>query len=366
VTEAPALSIGGRRIGGDAPPYLIAELSCNHNGSLDRALAIMAAAKDAGADAVKLQTYTADTMTIDCDRPDFRISGGLWDGRRLYDLYEEAHTPWDWHEALFAKGRALGLDVFSAPFDETAVDFLERLDPPAYKIASFEAVDLALIRKAAATGRPIILSTGIADLDEIAEAVAAARDAGAGGLVLLHCISGYPTPAAEANLRTLPDLARRFGAVGGLSDHTLGTAVATAAVALGAAVIEKHFTLSRADGGLDAAFSLEPEEFARLAADCRTAWNALGEISYTRKPSEAGSAVFRRSLYVVADIPAGAPLTRDNIRAIRPGHGLAPKHLDTVLGRRATRALARGDALAWDMIEGETPAGAANEGPDDA
>jgi pseudaminic acid synthase len=343
------IEIAGHKIGPGQPPYVIAEMSGNHNGDLGRALALVEAAAAAGADAVKLQTYTADTMTIDHPGKDFRIEGGLWDGKTLYELYEWAHTPWEWHEALFTRGRELGLAVFSSPFDATAVDFLEGLGAPAYKIASFEAVDLALIEKVAATGKPMIVSTGMANLEEIGEAMATARRYGSGEIVLLHCISGYPTPPEEANLLTLPDLAERFGAVGGLSDHTLGPEVPVAAVALGAHVIEKHFTLRRADGGPDAAFSLEPEELKQLCDSCRTAWRALGRADYSRKPSEEANAVFRRSLYVVEDIAAGEPFTERNLRAIRPGHGLPPKHLKEFLGRTAKAAVKRGTPLSWDL-----------------
>ncbi len=350
---APEIVIAGRAVGPGHPPYVIAEMSGNHNGDLSRALALVEAAKAAGADAVKLQTYTADTITIDHDGPGFRIEGGLWHGRSLHDLYREAHTPWKWHDALFAKGREIGITVFSSPFDPTAVDFLESLDAPAYKIASFEAVDLPLIEKAAATGKPVIISTGMADEIEIADALAAARKGSAGGVALMHCVSGYPTPVAEANLRTMPDIARRFGAVTGLSDHTLGTAVAVAAVALGASLVEKHFTLGRADGGPDADFSLEPDELAALCRGCRDAYAALGEITYTRKSSEEPNKVFRRSLYVVCDVAKGERLSAENVRSIRPGFGIAPKHLPEVLGRRATRDLPRGTPLDWSMIESD-------------
>jgi pseudaminic acid synthase len=346
-----SFEIAGRRIGAHAPPYVIAELSGNHNGELARALKLIEAAKAAGADAVKLQTYTADTITIDHDGPGFTIEGGLWHGRRLHELYREAHTPWDWHEALFARGRELGIAVFSTPFDVTAVELLERLGAPAYKIASFEAVDLPLIRRVATTGKPMIMSTGITDLGEIAEAVEAAHSAGCRDLALLHCVSAYPAPAEDMNLRTIPHLASAFDVIAGLSDHTLGTAVAVAAVALGAAVIEKHVTLRRADGGPDSAFSLEPEELRQLVDQCRTAQAALGRVSYAREASERGNLVFRRSLYAVADIAAGETLGPHNLRSIRPGFGLAPKHLDALLGKRARKAIARGTPMAWDLVE---------------
>lgn len=347
-----SILIAGRAIGPGHPPYVIAEMSGNHNGDIERALAIIEAAKKAGADAVKLQTYTAQTLTIDHDSDDFRIDGGPWDGRTLHDLYDEAHTPWDWHEALFEKGRELEITVFSSPFDETAIDFLEGLGCPAYKIASFEIVDLALIRRAAGTGKPLILSTGMANKDEIAAAVSAARNIGAKEIALLHCVSGYPTPIEESNLRTIPDLAQAFGAVIGLSDHSPGTVVATAAIALGANIVEKHVTLSRDDGGVDAAFSLEPSELEELCRSCRAVWQAMGQAGYGLKPSEESNIVFRRSLYVVADIEKGDPLTKENVRSIRPGFGLAPKHLDNVLGKRASRAIARGTPMNWDLIAG--------------
>ena len=344
--------INGRPIGPGHPPYLIAELSGNHNGDLNRALALVDAAKAAGADAVKLQTYTADTITIDHDGPGFRLEGGLWQGRTLHDLYREAHTPWDWHAPLFAHARAIGLTIFSSPFDETAVDLLERLDAPAFKIASFELNDLPLIRRAARSGKPLIMSTGLATLGEVGEAVEAAGDV---PLVLLHCVSGYPTPPEDCNLRTIPHLAEAFGVGAGLSDHTHGAAVPVAATALGAVVIEKHFTLSRAEGGVDSAFSLEPAEFKAMADSVRTAWAALGRVHYGVKPSEAGGRDYRRSLYVVADVPAGAPLTPANVRSIRPGFGMEPKHLPAVLARRAARPLKRGEPLRWDMLLPEGP-----------
>jgi N-acetylneuraminate synthase len=350
----PEITIVGRRIGPGHPPYVIAEMSGNHNGDIKRAFVLLEAAKKAGADAVKLQTYTADTITIDHNGPGFRIEGGLWNGRTLYELYQEAHTPWDWHPQLFAKARELGIAIFSSPFDSTAIEFLEKLEAPAFKIASFEIVDLPLIQRAAKTGKPLIISTGIASLGEIAEAVEAARAAGGREIALLHCTSGYPTPPEESNLRTLPHLAEAFGVVAGLSDHTPGTAVPVAAVALGAALIEKHFTLRRADGGPDAAFSLEPEELAELVANCRTAWSALGKISYELEASEKGNKTFRRSLYAVQNIPAGGILTAENVRSIRPGYGLPPKHLPDVLGKRAGRAIARGTPLNWSLLEPES------------
>ena len=339
------VTIAGRKIGTEHEPFIVCELSGNHNGSLDRALELLEAAAATGADAIKIQSYTPDTITIDHDGPGFRIEGGLWDGRTLYDLYGEAQTPFEWHEPLFARARELDVTLFSTPFDESAVDLLESLDAPAYKIASFEAIDLPLIARVARTGKPTIISTGMANLDEIGEAVRTARENGCEELVLLHCVSSYPAPDEESNVRTVPDLAERFGVVSGLSDHTFGSAVAVAAIALGGCVVEKHFTLRRADGGPDAAFSLEPDEFKTLVEDCKRAWRALGKATYDLQGCERGNLAFRRSVYVVRDVAAGDELTRENVRSIRPGYGLPPKELSKVLGRRAARDLKRGDPL---------------------
>jgi N-acetylneuraminate synthase len=350
MSKVPAVSIAGRAIGPDAPPFVVAEISANHNGSLQRALDLIDAAQDAGADAVKIQTYSADTLTIDFDGPGFKIEGGLWDGRTLYDLYREASTPWEWHAPLFDHAARRGIIIFSTPFDETAVDLLERLNAPAYKIASFEAADLPLVKRAASTGRPIIISTGMCNSAELDEVVAAVHSVGNQSLILLHCVSSYPALAADSNLRTIPFLSGNRGVIVGLSDHTLGNAVAVGAVALGACMIEKHFTLRRADGGPDAAFSLEPNEFADLVKDCRTTWESLGNIREGRQSAAEPNQVFRRSLYVVAPIQAGETFTAANVRSIRPGYGLPPKHLPDVLGKRAKVAIARGTPLAWDLI----------------
>ena len=344
------VTINGREIGPDRPPYFIAELSANHNGSLDRAFKIIEAAKAAGADAVKLQSYRADTITIDHDGPEFRIEGGLWDGQRLFDLYASAAMPWDWHEPLFKHAQKVGIDIFSSPFDDSAVDLLQSLGAPAFKIASLELCDIPLIERVARSGKPMIMSTGASELGEIAEAVAAARQAGCRELILLQCTSGYPTPPGDSNLRTIPHLAEMFDAVIGLSDHTMGTAVPVAAVAMGACVIEKHVTLARADGGVDSAFSLEPDELVRLVADCRTGWEALGRVTYGVATSEAGIRPLRRSLYIVADVAAGDVLTAAHVRSIRPGLGLAPKHYKDVLGRKAAKPLKRGMPLDWTML----------------
>ncbi|HEV2673300.1 MAG TPA: pseudaminic acid synthase [Aliidongia sp.] len=351
------LAIDGRKIGQAHPPYVIAEMSGNHNGEIGRALRLIDAAAEAGADAVKLQTYTADTITIDHDGPGFRLEGGLWDGRTLHDLYREAHTPWDWHARLFEHARNRGITIFSSPFDATAIDLLESLGAPAYKIASFELIDLPLIQRAARTGKPLVISTGLATLGEIEEGVAAARGAGATEILLLHCTSAYPTPPEEANLRTMAHMAQGFDVPVGLSDHTMGLAVPVAAVALGAVAIEKHFTLARADGGPDAAFSLEAPELKEMVAACRAAWAALGRVDYGVSPGEGDGRQVRRSLYVVADVDAGAPLTETNVRSIRPGFGLLPKYLPEVLGRCAARALKRGEPLDWSMIGPGKPAG---------
>ncbi|MEX6504819.1 pseudaminic acid synthase [Jiella sp. M17.18] len=349
---ARTIAIAGRRIGPDEPPYIVAEMSGNHNGELARALRILDAAKEAGADAVKIQTYRADTITIDHHGPEFMVKGGLWDGRRLYELYEEAHTPWDWHGPIFEHARKIGITVFSSPFDPTAVELLEELGAPAYKIASPELIDLPLIRRVARTGKPIVMSTGMATLGEIAEAVEAARGAGAEDLVVLHCTAAYPAPPEEANLATIAEIARRFDVVAGLSDHTLGTVVAAIAVALGADFIEKHFTLDRAEGGVDSAFSLEPAELAELVRTARIARAAIGAPAFEPTASEASVLKNRRSLYVVAPVARGEPLSEANIRSIRPGNGLKPRYFDRVLGRPATRDLAFGEPLDASMIEG--------------
>lgn len=346
--------IDGRKIGLQHAPYVIAEMSANHNGNLDAALRIIEVAAETGADAVKLQTYRPDTITLNSDKDEFRIKGSLWAGRTLYDLYEEAHTPWEWHKPLFEHARELGITIFSTPFDTTAIDLLEDLGAPAYKIASFEAVDLPLIRYAAATGKPMIISTGMADAEEIAEAVAAAREGGCRELAILHCVSGYPAPAADYNLRTIPDMMARFGLVTGLSDHTLDNTTAIAAVALGAAIVEKHFTLDRNGGGPDDSFSLEPAEMAALCAGTKTAWEALGRVDYGRKSSEQGNVQFRRSLYFVRDLKAGETITADAVRSVRPGYGLAPKYLDQVVGCAVTRNVEACTPVAMEMIEGGT------------
>jgi len=339
------IKIDGRKIGPEFPPYIIAELSANHNGNLERALQTIEMAKNMGADAIKLQTYTADTLTIDCDKEDFHISEGLWNGYNLYSLYEWAHTPYEWHKSMFDHARKLGITCFSTPFDESAVDLLESLNAPAYKIASFEAIDLPLIQYVAQTRKPMIISTGMANLDEINEAVETARDSGCKDVVLLHCISSYPAPVEQSNLRTINDLASRFGVVSGLSDHSLGTTVATTSVALGASIIEKHVTLNRQDKGPDSEFSLEPSELEQLCRATKDAWLALGVAGYERKPAEEKNIKFRRSLYIVKDIKEGEILTQENVRRIRPGFGLAPKYYNEVLGKRVNRDLERGTAL---------------------
>ena len=327
-----SIQIAGRRIGAGEAPYVIAEMSANHNGSLETAKQIITEARARGADAVKVQTYRPDTITLDSDSEEFCIRGGLWDGKTLHDLYAEAHMPWEWHAPLFEHARQEGITIFSSPFDDTAVELLETFDAPAYKIASFEVVDLPLIRRVARTGKPLILSTGMADAEEIGEAVEAARSAGCKELALLHCVSGYPAPAADYNLRTLVDMAERFGCVVGLSDHTLDNTTAVASVSVGAALVEKHFTLDRSGGGPDDSFSLEPAGLQELCRNVRTAWDALGKVDYGRKSSEQGNVQFRRSLYWVRDLDAGEVVDATALRSVRPGYGLAPKYLDEVLG----------------------------------
>jgi len=346
------ITIGGRIIGRQHPPFIIAEMSGNHNQSLERALEIVEAAARSGAHALKLQTYTADTMTLNLSSGEFYIrdENSPWKGRSLYDLYQEAYTPWEWHEPIMRRCRELGLICFSTPFDESAVDYLETLDVPAYKIASFENIDLPLIRRVAKTGKPLIISTGMATIGELHDAVQTARDAGCQDIVLLKCTSSYPASPENSNIRTIPHMRELFECEVGLSDHTLGVGVAVAAVALGATVIEKHFTLRRADGGVDSQFSLEPHEMTMLVEETERAWQALGKVAYGSTKQEKSSMIFRRSLYVVEDVKAGEPFTVKNIRAIRPGYGLPPKYLDVVLGKKAARDIAKGTPLSWDLF----------------
>ncbi|HQU87036.1 MAG TPA: pseudaminic acid synthase [Denitromonas sp.] len=347
------ISIAGRRIGLGESPFIIAEMSGNHNQSLDRALEIVDAAAKAGAHGLKIQTYTPDTMTIDLDEREFHISDSksLWAGTSLYKLYGEAYTPWEWHQPIFDRARALGMIPFSSPFDETAVDFLESLNVSCYKIASFENTDVQLIRRVAATGKPLIMSTGMATAAELDESVRAAREAGCRDLILLKCTSTYPATAENTNIRTIPHMRELFGCEVGLSDHTMGSGVSVASVALGATVIEKHFTLRRADGGVDSAFSIEPAELTDLVEATERAWQALGSVSYGPTEAERKSLQYRRSLYVVEAVAAGQVLTRENVRAIRPGLGLPTKYLDVLIGKRVARDVARGTALTWDLIE---------------
>jgi len=346
-----SLLINDRHVGPGYPVYVIAELSANHNQSYEQAVKLVQAAKNAGADAVKLQTYTADTLTIPSDQSYFRLGGGtLWDGRTLHELYQEAYTPWEWQPKLKQIANELGMDLFSSPFDPTAIDFLEQMHVPAYKIASFELTDIPLIQRAARTGKPLIMSTGMATLSEIADAVWAAAEAGTSQIALLKCNSAYPAPVEEMNLRTIPHLAAAFDIPVGISDHTLGIAVPIAAVTLGACIIEKHFTLARADGGPDSAFSLEPDEFRMMVDTVRVAERALGEVNYSPTKSENASRALRRSLFVVKDVRKGECFTHDNVRSIRPGHGLLPKHIHEVMGRLAVKDIQEGTPLSWDLI----------------
>lgn len=345
------MKIANKRISPSAKPYIIAEISGNHNGEINRAIKLIEAAANAGADAVKLQTYTAETITLNSDSDDFKVNGGLWDGYTLHELYEWAHTPWDWHPILFKKAAELNIDIFSSPFDATAVDFLESLNVPAYKIASFELIDLPLIKKVAETGKPIIMSTGMANLDEIKDAVAVAKQYGSGEICVLHCISGYPTPPEQSNLLTIKKLQTELNVPIGLSDHTLGNTTAIAATALGACVIEKHFTLCRDDGGPDAAFSLEPTELTELCHDVNIAWQSLGKEGFEHKEAEKGNVKFRRSLYACKHIKKGERITQEHIKSVRPGFGLPPKDYDSVLGKVAKQDIPFATPLNWQLLE---------------
>ena len=351
MSNFPSVTIAGRRIAADEAPYVIAEMSANHNGNIETAFKIIEAAKLAGADAVKLQTYRPDTITLDCDTEDFRIHGGLWDGRTLYELYEEAHMPWEWHAPLFAHARKHDITIFSSPFDNTAVDLLEDLNAPAYKIASFEAVDHALIKYVASTGKPMIISTGMADAEEIQEAIDAARSGGCKELAILHCVSGYPAPAEDYNLRTIPDMIQRFGLITGLSDHTLDNTTAIASVAMGACIIEKHFTLDRKGGGPDDSFSVEPKELSNLCQDSKNAWLALGGINYLRKTSENTNIRFRRSLYFINSLRKGDVISENCIKSVRPGYGLAPKFISDIVGKRVTTDVQKNTRVLWEHVE---------------
>ncbi len=344
------MKINNRSINVENPPYVIAEMSANHNGDINNAYKIIDMAKTAGADAVKLQTYKPDTITMDMYTPEFMIEGGLWDGQSLYELYESAFMPWEWHKPLFEYAQKIGITIFSSPFDNTAVDLLEDLNAPAYKIASFEAVDLPLIKYVAQTGKPMIISTGMADSEEIREAIEAAKEGGCKELAILHCVSGYPAPAEDYNLRTLVDMQQRFGLVTGLSDHTIDNTTAISSVALGVSIIEKHVTLDRNGGGPDDSFSLEEEELKELCVGAKTAWQSLGKVDYGMKSSEQGSVKYRRSIYAIKDIKKGEQLTRENVKSIRPGFGLAPKYLDKILSSKAMCDIDRGIPISLDLI----------------
>ena len=349
--KEPMIIIAGREISRNNSPYVIAELSANHNGNFETALKIIEEAAKAGADAVKLQTYRPDTITLDSDTDEFIVKGGLWDGRTLFDLYQEAHLPWEWHKPLFEHAKAVGISIFSSPFDTTAVDLLEELNAPAYKIASFEAVDLPLIRYVAATGKPMIISTGMSDQDDIQEAIDAAKEGGCKELAILHCVSGYPAPAANYNIRTLDDMRSRYGLVTGLSDHTLDNTTAISSVAMGASIIEKHFTLDRKGGGPDDSFSMEPRDLKNLVDSVSTAHQCLGKVDYGLKSSEVGNVKFRRSLYFVKDLKAGDVITKDSVRSVRPGYGIAPKYLNSVIGAIVKKDVEYGHAVTLDVIK---------------
>jgi len=344
------ITINGRKIGSNFSPYIIAEMSANHNGDINNAYKIIDIAKSSGADCVKLQTYTPGTLTIDSDLPDFQLTEGLWLGQSLYELYKSAFMPWEWHQSLFDYAQKIGITIFSSPFDNTAVDLLEDLNAPAYKIASFEVIDLPLIKYAAQTGKPMIISTGMANSEEIQEAIEAAQEGGCRELAVLHCVSGYPAPAKDYNLRTLVDMQRKFGLVTGLSDHTIDNTTAIASVALGASIIEKHVTLDRNGGGPDDSFSLEPKELEKLCVGSKTAWEALGGIDYGRKSSERGNIKFRRSLYFVRSLLKGSVLTNKDVKSIRPGYGLQPKYIDQIIGKRITKDVDAGTPVQWDLI----------------
>ena len=345
------MNIDGRQIGPDHEPYVIAEVSANHNGKIETAMELIEVAKACGASAVKLQTYTPDTITLNCDSDDFKIKDGLWAGRNLYDLYQEAHMPWEWHKPLFTHARRLGITIFSSPFDRTAVDLLEDLGAPAYKIASFEAIDHDLISYAASTGKPIIISTGMADEAEINEAIEVARVGGCNQLAILQCVSGYPAPHADYNLRTIKDMIDRFGCITGLSDHTIDNVTAITSIGVGASIIEKHFTLDRQGGGPDDSFSLEPNELASLCKDVKAAWQSLGEVDYGRKSSELGNVKFRRSLYFIKDMKVGDMVTANCIKSVRPGYGLKPKHFNQLIGKKVVINVDRNTAVKWDYFE---------------
>jgi pseudaminic acid synthase len=345
------ITIDGTKIGPSHKPYIIAELSANHNGNIEKALKSIEVAAACGADAIKIQSYSPDTMTIDCDKEDFQITGGLWHGYKLYDLYDKAQTPFSWHQQLFDKAKEVGITLFSTPFDETAVTLLEKLNAPAYKLASFEITDLPLIKRIAQTGKPLIISTGMANFEEICDAITTAKDHGCTELVVLHCISAYPAPVEQSNLATIADISRKFDVISGLSDHTVGTVVSVTSIALGASLIEKHFILDRNDKGPDSEFSIEPHELTRLVDETKAAHQSIGVASYERKPVEQANMKFRRSLYFVEDIKQGETISDKHIRKIRPGFGLSPKYFESILGQKVNQDVTRGTAVSWQLLD---------------